>query len=226
MRTFVRTGARSATRRRGGLAAAIAFASIAVAACGGGGGSSAGATPPPTNTAPVISGTPPTVATVGSLYSFTPSASDPDGDQLTFAITGTPSWAAFDATNGKLSGVPTDDSSGSVSNVRISASDGKLSSDLAFSLTVESDGSTTRTATLTWTKPTQNEDGSALTDLAGYKVYYGTSSTLDKHVEIGSGSITSTSIEGLAPGTWYFAMTSVDSSGEESERTRRVSVHL
>ena len=32
-------------------------------------------------------------------------------------------------------------------------------------------------ATLDWTPVTQNTDGTVLTDLAGYKVYYGTSRT-------------------------------------------------
>jgi hypothetical protein len=226
MRTFVRTLAWTPARCCR-LAAIAMIAATALSACGGGGGSSMdGSSPPPANAAPVITGTAPSVATVGSLYSFTPSASDADGDQLTFGITGKPTWADFDSTNGKLSGVPTANASGSVSDVRISVSDGKASSDLAFSVRVESGSSGAGTATLTWSKPTQNEDGSPLTDLAGYRIYYGTSSNLDRQLEIGNGSITTTSIEGLAAGTWYFAMTSVNSSGEESERTQRVSVIL
>ena len=67
----------------------------ALGACGGGDdAASAG------GGAPTISGTPPNQALQGQQYSFTPTASDPNGDSLTFTITGTPPWATFNATTG------------------------------------------------------------------------------------------------------------------------------
>src|SRR5688572_24053607 len=59
------------------------------------------------NRPPTISGTPPAAAPVGVAYSFTPTAGDPDGGTLTFAIANRPSWAAFNTTTGRLSGTPT-----------------------------------------------------------------------------------------------------------------------
>ena len=53
--------------------------------------------PPPANSAPTISGSPSTGVTAGNPYSFVPTASDPDGQKLTFSITNKPSWAAFSA---------------------------------------------------------------------------------------------------------------------------------
>jgi hypothetical protein len=197
----------------------ILAAALTQAACGGGGASSSGPEP---NAAPVIGGTPPAIAKVGTAYSFTPTASDPDGDQLTFAVSGKPDWADFDVATGKVSGVPTAGALGTVDNVRISVSDGSLSSDLQFSVTVASPDS----ATLTWSKPTRNVDGSPLTNLAGYNVYYGPTTGLGIRLDIGSGAITSTVIEGLSPGVWYFSMTAVNASGAESERTELVSVEL
>jgi hypothetical protein len=58
---------------------------------GGGFASPPPTPPPPSNAAPVISGTPPTAIKVDEAYSFTPSASDADGDKLTFSIQNQPS---------------------------------------------------------------------------------------------------------------------------------------
>jgi hypothetical protein len=52
---------------------------------------------------PVISGTPSNKAIVDQSYSFTPAASDADGDPLTFEVENLPSWLDFDSTTGTLS---------------------------------------------------------------------------------------------------------------------------
>ncbi len=54
-----------------------------------------------------ISGTPPNTVTVGSTYTYTPTATDSAGHKLKFAIVNKPSWATFSTTTGKLSGTPT-----------------------------------------------------------------------------------------------------------------------
>jgi hypothetical protein len=94
---------------------------------------SSSATPPPDatpNTAPVISGNPSSVAMVGNAWSFTPTASDADGDTLTFDIDNLPVWAEFNNVTGQLSGVPQLGQEGSYDDIRISASDGQLSTAL------------------------------------------------------------------------------------------------
>mgnify|MGYP001821854869 FL=1 len=91
----------------------------------------------PANTAPRISGTPPGSVNAGEMYSFTPSASDDDGDALTFSISNQPSWASFDSSTGRLSGMPTIGDAGTDGNIVISVSDGLSSASLAaFSITV------------------------------------------------------------------------------------------
>ena len=129
----------------------------------------------PGNSAPTISNSPDTVIMTGDTYSFRPSASDPDGDTLTFSVTNLPRWANFDSATGKLSGRPVSGDEGIYNNISISVSDGSTKVSLpAFSIEV------TQTAlgslTLNWTPPTENEDGTPLNDLAGYKFYYGTTS--------------------------------------------------
>jgi len=175
------------------------------------------APPPPANNAPVISGTPASEVLVDNAYSFTPTASDPDGDALTFSMQNKPTWAQFDTTTGTLSGTPQISNVGDYPNIAITVSDGDLSNDLPpFSVTVvqNSDGS----ITLSWTAPTQNEDGSALTDLAAYKFYYGTSpGNYSDQVRVDNPGITTYVIENLAPATYYVVATAVNDAGVESQ---------
>ena len=89
------------------------------------------------NGAPTISGTPATTVTVGQAYSFTPTASDPNGQALTFSITNKPSWATFSASTGRLSGTPAAANVGSTSNIVISVTDGAANASLpAFAISV------------------------------------------------------------------------------------------
>ena len=81
--------------------------------------------------------------------------------------------------------------------------------------------------TLDWQPPTENSDGSALTNLAGYTVYYGTSAdNLSKSVKISNPGLTAFSVTGLSSGTWYFAITSYSADGVESTRTSTVSTKI
>jgi len=72
-------------------------------------------------------------------------------------------------------------------------------------------------ATLSWSAPTANVDGSPLKDPAGYRIYYGTDSkNLSHRIEIRDPSVLSRTVSGLTPGTWYFAVTAVGRGGSES----------
>jgi len=83
---------------------------------------------------------------------------------------------------------------------------------------------TTGVATLDWTPPTENSDGSTLTNLAGYTVYYGTSPTnLTQTVKVTNPGLTAYTVTNLSSGTWYFSVASYSSSGVESVRTGTVS---
>jgi hypothetical protein len=192
---------------------------------GGGSGKSSGntggtVTPPPSqppaNSAPTISGTPTTSAKVGQAYSFQPTARDADGDALTYAISNKPAWAAFDAKTGRLSGTPSSSYTGTFANIQISVSDGKANASLAkFSISVAS--GQLGSATLSWQPPTENTDGTALTNLAGYYVRYGKSpGGLSTEVKIANPGLTTYVVSDLSPATWYFQVSAYNSSGVES----------
>jgi hypothetical protein len=177
----------------------------------------------PVNAPPTISGTPISTVTAGSAYSFTPAAKDSDGNALTFSVQNKPAWATFNTTTGQLLGTPTSANVGSYANVVIAVSDGQASASLpAFTLTVSP--SPIRSAALSWTAPTQNTDGSALTDLGGYRIYYGTSaSALNQTITVSNAGLTTYVIDSLATGTWYFAVKSFDTGGVESDLSGVVS---
>jgi hypothetical protein len=175
--------------------------------------------PAPTNGAPVISGTPSTSVMQGTAYSFQPTASDPNGNTLTFSITNAPSWATFSTTTGRLQGTPTAANVGTFSNIVIRVSDGTATTALpAFNITVLAVAS--GSATLSWTPPTTNTDGSPLTNLAGYRVYWGPSAgTYPNSVTVNNPGLSSYVVSNLAPGTYHFTVTAVNSSGVESARS-------
>jgi hypothetical protein len=170
-----------------------------------------------TNIPPTISGTPPATAIAGQVYSFTPSAADEDGQKLTFSITGRPGWATFDPATGRLRGTPPSTRIGTTSTVVITVSDGDASSSLGpFTITVKS--ATPGTATLSWVAPTQNVDGTPVTNLAGYRIAYGQdSAALDLSLDIPNPVVTAATIEKLALGTWYFAVKAYTTAGVESD---------
>jgi len=175
------------------------------------------------NNAPKLAGTPVTALNANSAYSFRPSASDADGDTLTFSIANKPAWAAFSTATGQLSGTPASADVGSYANIVISASDGKASASLAaFAIAVNqiSFGS----VTLSWSPPSQNTDGSVLTDLAGYRIYFGTTpSALTQTIQVSSSGISSYVVDDLAPATYYFAVRAYTSNGVESSSSNTAS---
>jgi hypothetical protein len=181
----------------------------------------------PTASPPTISGTPTTTAQAGTAYSFTPNASSSSGKTLSFSIQNKPSWATFSIATGKLSGTPGSSDVATDANIIISVSDGTLSAALpAFTIKVAAAAGTPTvgSATLHWAAPTQNTDGSALTNLTGYVISYGMSATmLSQTVSITSAATTSYTIQNLGAGTWYFAVTSQTAAGVQSTLSSVVS---
>ena len=127
--------------------------SLILIACGGGGSSNKSnqsseqivpisPTPIPpleeeANTAPTISGVPTDSIKVGERYTFTPTATDSENNDLVFSINNKPDWATFETTTGRLTGAPSSDHEGQTENISITVSDGELTASLAlFAITV------------------------------------------------------------------------------------------
>ena len=223
-------------------AALISYLSAVLSGCGGGDGDSASAstpsssttppavTPAPSSTsnkAPAISGNAVTAIAANSSYSFTPIASDADGDTLVFQIRNKPTWATFDTLTGKLSGTPAIAHAGDYPNIAITVDDGTTSAALsAFSITVTapSNNDAVEAVTLSWSAPTQNEDGTTLSNLAGYTVHYGASrDVLDKSIPLNNPGIDRYVVDGLPAGTYYFGIRAFTSSGIQSTMSNIVS---
>jgi hypothetical protein len=75
-------------------------------------------------------------------------------------------------------------------------------------------------ALLTWQPPVMNSDGSPLSDLAAFKVYWGTTEGNYTHsTRISNAAARAYTVTGLASGTWYFVVTALNSAGLESLRS-------
>lgn len=91
---------------------------------------------------------------------------------------------------------------------------------------------TPNSATLSWDAPITSADGTPLTDLMGYKVYYGAGSgNYTEIIDVGSASCQdingqtecTTTVGNLSAGDYYFVVTAYDTSGNESNYSNEVS---
>jgi hypothetical protein len=172
-------------------------------------------------------GSPPTSVAQNRYYGFQTWATDTTGKPVTYGIKNKPAWATFDTRYGHLYGVPTSANVGVYSNITIYATDGISSAYLpAFNITVTGTGgstggtggsTTTGSATVHWTPPLTNTNGSTLTNLAGYIVsYHLSTSNTPTTVKVANPGLTSYQIDGLTAGTWSFAVSAYTTAGTTS----------
>lgn len=193
---------------------------VTLGGCLSSGGSETESSGPPvaddSNTAPTITGTPPAAVSVGSDYSFTPSATDADGDPLTFSVSNLPGWANFSSATGQIDGRVTLGDAGMYRDIVVTVSDGRASASLrSFDVEVVqfADGS----VALSWSPPAQNTDGTPA-DLSGYRIYYGVEiGVYPDIVDVTGAQNTSVTIDNLVPDTYYFVGTAVNVDGLESD---------
>jgi hypothetical protein len=81
--------------------------------------------------------------------------------------------------------------------------------------------------TLSWAAPTENTNGIALTNLAGFDIYYGSgASSLTQKISLNSAGLLTCVVSNLSPGTWYFEIVAVNASGVQSGPSSVVSVTI
>jgi hypothetical protein len=77
--------------------------------------------------------------------------------------------------------------------------------------------------TLSWQAPTQNADGSTLTDLAGYRIHYGASSgNYTSTIQVANAGLTTYVISSLPSGTYYFAISAYNAAGVDGALSAEV----
>jgi hypothetical protein len=163
---------------------------------------------------------------VGATQQFT--ATGTYSDSTTQNLTTTVTWSSSKTGIASIS-----NASGSMGlaaavaagTTTITAASGSISAAATLTVTGSS------TATLTWSAPATRDDGSALnplTDLSAYKIHYGTlSQSYTQTVTIANPGTTSvTHTLNLGPGTYYFAITAIDASGQESSFSNEASKTL
>ena len=199
----------------------VTTASSADAVAGSTSSSSAPPVSSPTTAALALQGTPATTVVAGTPYAFQPTVSQ-SATSVTYTINNRPSWAVFDTSTGELDGTPPLTSVGTTANITIMASNGLSAATIGpFNITVTaapaSPPPTSAKATLTWVAPTVNTDGTPLTDLAGYHIYYGMNpAQLPLEVILNGAALTTYVVNGLTAGVYYFAVTAFSSQGTES----------
>jgi len=78
--------------------------------------------------------------------------------------------------------------------------------------------------TLSWQPPTENTNGSELTDLSGYTIHYGTQSqNYTSQIQVDNPGLTTYVVDDLSPGTYYFAISATTADGFESALSPEVS---
>jgi len=107
------------------------------------------------------------------------------------------------------------ESGGSVSDASTSSSSRTASSASADSVT------------LSWSAPTENTNGSALTNLSGYVIYYGTSpSAMTQTIDINTVGMLTYVVDNLSAGSWYFQIVAVNAAGVQSSPSATVNVNI
>jgi hypothetical protein len=75
---------------------------------------------------------------------------------------------------------------------------------------------------ISWVAPSENVDGTTLTDLSGYRIYFGTGSrSYSDVVEVMDPTATSHALD-LTSGDYHIAMTALDSDGNESAYSNEI----
>ena len=84
------------------------------------------------------------------------------------------------------------------------------------SLSTGSGAGANASAALSWQAPSQNTDGSTLTNISGYYIHVGTDpNALGTVIDVTEASATSYLVNNLSSGTWYFGISAYNTAGVE-----------
>ena len=137
----------------------------------------------------------------------------------TVSSQGTSGASGTSASGSTSAGSSTSASTGSSASTGTSAGHGTSTSSTTTSPTVHADS-----VTINWVPPTENTNGTPLTNLAGYNIHYGTAAgSLSKKIAISNPGIATYVVSNLPSGKYFFAVAAVNSAGTESPLSAQVS---
>ena len=172
-----------------------------------------------------ITGAPNRQVVANQPYWFRPTANGANGARLQFGISNPPHWSTFNATTGEVTGTPSSADIGVYRGVTVTVTAGTQMRAMSFDVEVVQVGA--NSVMISWLAPTENDDGTPLTNLAGYRIRYGQQSGLySATINITNPGLASYVISGLAAGTYYLVLSAVNTSGGESEYSNEASVNL
>jgi hypothetical protein len=158
-----------------------------------------------------------TAAASSTSTQSTVSAQGTSADGGTSAGGGTSTGGSTSAGTGTSAGRGTSTSGGTAGSGKTAGTGSSSTS--GTSPTVHADS-----VTINWTPPTENTNGTPLTNLAGYNIHYGTSSgSLSRKIAVSNPGIAIYVVSDLSPGKYYFAVAAVNSAGTESPLSAQVS---
>lgn len=201
----------------------LAFAlPLSITACS----SASGEAPPTTNdsSAPPSAGAPQVIITSPDAAEIdtTDDAMDLAGSASAEAGIQTVTWETDQGQSGTATGTETWSvervplAIGS-NTITITATDGSGATH-SDSIVINRESEGTGSATLSWEAPAERTDGTALTDLAGFRIHYGRmSGVYDYQIDLNTPGVMTYIVEDLVPGEWFFVVTAYDASGLESE---------
>lgn len=162
---------------------------------------------PPDVSGPTLSfGASPTVVDEGTTTTLTWSTTDAD------SCTASGGWSGNRSASGSETVGPL--SAGTTYSLSCTGSGGSVLEMISVSVVGP--------VQLSWVAPTENVDGSLLTDLAGFRIYYGAASrSYSDMVDVASADATSHTLS-LTTGDYYVAMTALDAEGNESAYSNEV----
>jgi len=106
-----------------------------------------------------------------------------------------------------------------------SAATSQAAADPGASTSASGPASSSGAITLNWIPPTENTDGTPLTNLAGYDIHYGTESgDYTQSIPVDNPGLATYVVDNLTPGTYYFSVSAVNSAGTESPLSSEVAL--
>ena len=178
-----------------------------------------------TTTSLSISGAPNRQVIANQSYWFRPTARGAGGAAMKFGISNRPPWSVFNSATGEVMGVPQSTDVGVYRGVTVTVTAGTQMRAMSFDIEVVQVG--TNSLMISWLAPTENEDGTPLTNLAGYRIRYGIQSgTYSSVVNVDNPGLATYVINGLAAGTYYLVLSAVNSKGGESPNSNEAQANV